>query len=213
MEERLGDVRRRAHRAEQNDLALELALPLVEVGGVLNTRYTGLAGDGPVGRRRPGSGLHPERLGVGRDHPRPGVDLLPAHAEVAPVLEVRVLEADLGQRVAGPGIGLGHVGRAGEPRADAVGERVAKLHHLAVLEALVANPRIHGEVDVFGRRLRTVVGRSDTPSAAAADPSFLSAEKDGTTKLATVAVQQLQRAKPRTNDIRDDPPKMERDDV
>ena len=67
-------------------------------------------------------------------------------------------EADCGEGVACPGVGLGHVGRAGETGADVVRQAAGELHDVGVLEALLADAGVHGEIDVFGGRLRAVVG-------------------------------------------------------
>ncbi len=109
MEEWLGDVGCGAHGSEEDDLAAELAFEFVEVFFALEVHVDGFTGDGAVGCGGPGSSLHPERFRIGRDHAGPGVDLLPAHAELAPVFEVGVFKSDLGQGVACPCVGLGHV--------------------------------------------------------------------------------------------------------
>jgi hypothetical protein len=101
----------------------------------------------------------PEGFGVRRDHAGPGIDLEPAHAEFAPVFKVGVGEADGGEGVAGPGVGLGEVGGAGKAGADAVIEGFGEVHDLAVLEAFVADALVHGEVEGFGGGLGSVVGR------------------------------------------------------
>ena len=145
VEERLGDVRGGAHGAEQDDLAGEGSLEFVGAGAG-GVDVDDLAGDGAFGGGGPGGSLEPEGFGVGRDHAGPGIDLLPAHAELAPVFEMGVGETDLGEGIAGPGVGLGHVGRAGEARADIVREGSGKLHDVGVAEAFLADAGVHGEV-------------------------------------------------------------------
>src|SRR5262249_23600923 len=62
-----------------------------------------------------------------------------AAAERAPFLEVSVFEAPFGECVAGPIVGALQVGRAGEARADDVGQVAERLHGLRVVETLVAD--------------------------------------------------------------------------
>ena len=66
--------------------------------------------------------------------------------------------AHRGELIAGPGIGFGHVGRAGEARADAVGERGGIFHDVRALQALFADALIHGEVELFDGGLRGLPG-------------------------------------------------------
>ena len=115
----------------------------------LDVDVDGFGGDGAAGGGRPGRGLRDEDGGVGRGHADPGVELLPAHAEFAPVVEVGVDAAHGGELIAGPGIGLGHVGRAGEAGADVVGERGGVVHDVGVEEAFFADAGVHGEVELF----------------------------------------------------------------
>ena len=119
-----------------------------------------IAGYRAGGGGRPGSGLDDQDGGVWRDHARPGVELLPAQAELAPVFEMRVFEADLGQRVAGPGVGLGQVWRSGQARADAVIQGDGELHHVRVVEAFIANALVHAQVKGFSSGLDFSVGVS-----------------------------------------------------
>jgi hypothetical protein len=158
LEEGAFDGRYVAHGAEEDDLSGELALVLVEVGVLLNVDEDHVAGDGAGRGRGPRGGLEDEDGGVRRDHAGPGVELLPAEAELAPVFEVGVLKADLGEGVAGPLIGLLQIGRAGEARADAVDEAAGELHHVGVVEALIADALVHIEVDGFGGGLDLGVG-------------------------------------------------------
>lgn len=106
-----------------------------------------------------GCRLGEERFGVWRDHADPGVDLLPAEAELAPVFEARVPEAHGGEGVTGPGVHLGHVGRAGKAGADAIDEGSGELHHVRVAQAFFADASVHREVDDLGCGLRSVEGR------------------------------------------------------
>ena len=69
------------------------------------------------------------------DHPaRPGA-AVEADRELAPLLEPGVLDARSLEPVAGPFAGVLEVVRAGQPRADPVGEEVEVVHHLRVLAA------------------------------------------------------------------------------
>jgi hypothetical protein len=148
------DRRDRAHVAEEHDFAGELALVFGEVVVGLDVDEDGVAGDGAAGGRRPGRGLGDEDGGVGSGHADPGVELLPAHAEFTPVVEVGVDAAHCGELIAGPGIGFGEVGRAGEAGADVVGEGGAVVHDMGVEEAFFADAGVHGEVEFFGGGLR-----------------------------------------------------------
>src|SRR6202044_2767340 len=105
---------------------------------------SGFGGDGAVGGGRPGRGLGDEDGGVGGGHADPGVELLPADAELTPVVEVGVDAAHGSELVAGPGIGFGQVGRAGEAGADVVSEGRAVIHDVGVQEAFFADARVHG---------------------------------------------------------------------
>ena len=69
-----------------------------------------------------------------------------------------VLKTDGGEGVAGEGVGLRHVGRAGEAGADAVGEGSGKLHDVGVVEAFVTNAGVHVEVYILDGGLGTVEG-------------------------------------------------------
>ena len=90
---------------KKNDLARQLALVLVEVFLVLHIHPNRLAADWAVGRRRPGRGLRDEYRRVRRRHAHPGVQLPPAHAELAPVFEMSVAATHRGQLIARPLIG------------------------------------------------------------------------------------------------------------
>ena len=85
--------------------------------------------------------------------------MLPAHAELAPVLEVRVAAAHRGELIARPLIGVFQVGRAGQARPDIVVQRGGILHHMGVAEAFVANALIHTVIEGLTLRLRLIVGR------------------------------------------------------
>ena len=111
----------------------------------------------------PGRGLGDEYGRIRRGHAEPGVVLLPSHAELTPVFEVGVAAAHLGELVARPLIGLFHVGRAGEARADAVGQAAAVFHDVGVLEAFGADAVVDGEVDVFNGGLFGLPGSGPGP--------------------------------------------------
>ena len=158
MEKRLSNIRGRTHCAKQNNLSAKCPLELVRIrAGWVNVNH--LTAHRTLRRRRPRSCLHPERLRVGRHHPRPRIDLLPAHAELAPVLQVRIRKPNRRQRIARPSIRLRHIRRARQPLPNAIRQRATKLHHFAMLEAFVANALIHREVNILSCRLRTVVRR------------------------------------------------------
>ena len=105
---------------------------------------------GPLVGGRPGRGLGDEDGGIGGGHADPGVELLPAHAEFTPVVELGVDAAHRSELIAGPGIGFGHVGRTGEAGADVVGEGGAVVHDMGMEEAFLADAGDHGEVELFG---------------------------------------------------------------
>ena len=84
--------------------------------------------------------------------------MLPAKTEFAPVFEMGVFQADLGQCVAGPLIGFFKIGRAGEARADAVHKGVGEVHDVGVVEAFVADALIGRQVQGFGGGLDFGVG-------------------------------------------------------
>ena len=121
MEQRLGDVRRGTHRAQQDDLAGELALELVEVlrrrrgrhRPPRRSRALWSAGDQGAACSQSGSGsgetIRAQVLICCQ--PMPNSPQSSRCAFSRPMA---------GQRIARPGIRLGHVGRAGEPRADAI---------------------------------------------------------------------------------------------
>jgi hypothetical protein len=52
--------------------------------------------------------------------------------------------------IARPRVGLGHVGRTGQARADAVRQAAGVIHHVGMLEAFVADRVVHSEVERFG---------------------------------------------------------------
>jgi hypothetical protein len=147
-----------AHGAEEDDFAGEFALVGVDVLFCLDVDVGHVAGDRAWCRRRPRRGLHDEDCGIGCDHAGPGVELLPAEAEFAPVFEMRVFEADLGEGVAGPLVGFFEIGGAGKTRADAIHERVSEVHDVGVVEAFVADALVGGEIEGFGGGLDFGVG-------------------------------------------------------
>ena len=159
VEQRIRNVRRGTHRSNQHNLSGQLALVLLQILHILNVEIDSLSRHRTLGRGGPRRSLRHQRLWIGRYHPDPRVDLLPTHAELAPVLQVRILQANLRQRIARPRICLRHVRRARQPRPDPVAQRLRKLHYMRVLEALLTNPRIHREIDILGRRLRPIVRR------------------------------------------------------
>ncbi len=156
LEERLVDRGHVTHLAEQDDLAGEFALVLVEVLLVLDVDVDGLAGDSAVGGRRPRRGLRDEGRGIGRGHADPGVELLPAHAKLAPVFEMRVDQAHAGELIARPVVGLLHVGRAGKAAADVIVQRGGELHHMRVSDALFTDAGVGVEVELLDGGLRRI---------------------------------------------------------
>ena len=147
-----------AHGAEEDDFAFELALGLVEVFVGGDVDEDDVPGDWAGCGGRPGGGLEDEDGGVRCGHAGPGVELLPAESELAPVFEVGVFQADFGEGVAGPLVGFFQVGRAGEAGPDAVHEGGGEFHDVGVVEALVADALVGGEVEGFGGGLDLCVG-------------------------------------------------------
>jgi hypothetical protein len=96
------------------------------------------------------------RRAVRRGHADPGVELLPAHTELAPVFEMRIDEAETRELIARPVIGLLHIGRAGKAAANVVVERRGELHHMRVTEAFFTNTGVGVEVELFDGGLRRI---------------------------------------------------------
>ena len=158
LEERLLYWRNFAHGPEQNHLAFQLAFVLIEILFRLDVDVDHVAGNRPRCRRRPRRGLYDQHRGVWSHHARPGVELLPAHAELAPIFQMRILQADLGERVARPCIGLAQVGRSRQPGTNPIHQRGGELHNMRVVQPLIANPLVHIQVQGFHGRLHFGVG-------------------------------------------------------
>ena len=146
-----------AHFSHQNDLPSQLAFVFVEIFLVLDINPNGLAIDCAVGGRRPGRGLGNENSRVRRRHPYPGVELLPAHAELSPVFEMGVAATHRRQLIACPLVGPAQVGRTGKARANAIHQSRGEVHYVRMEQPLVANALVHGVVEILFCRLRQFV--------------------------------------------------------
>src|SRR5436309_6389818 len=138
-----------AHLAIENDLARELALVLVEVLLVFEVYPDCRRSNWAIRGRRPGRRLCDEYRGVRRRHTDPGVQLLPSHAEFAPVFQVRVAAAHRGELIASPFIGALRVGRAGEARADSIHQSRSVFHDVRMADGLIADALIHAVIEIL----------------------------------------------------------------
>jgi hypothetical protein len=128
-----------------DDRAGELSLVLLEVFLRLQLHLHDLAANGTAGGGRPGHRERVELLCVGDEHAYRAVVGRPAAAELVR-LEMGVGEAHLRQLVTRPLVGLLHARRAGQSRADAVGERSRVVHDFRVAKAFLADAGDGGEV-------------------------------------------------------------------
>jgi hypothetical protein len=133
-------------RVEEEDLAGELSLVLLEVLLGLEVHPHHLAADRAVRPRGPRLGNGREGDLPGRHQAHGGLAERPSPAEGVR-LQVGIGEPPLLQLVARPLVRLLELGRAGDPGADAVGQMGDGLHHLGMVKPLVADAGDHLEVD------------------------------------------------------------------
>lgn len=57
------------------------------------------------------------------------------------------------QLIFGPLLGLGKLGRAGQPRANVIKQAARIFHDVRVVQAFIANPRNGIQIELFGRNL------------------------------------------------------------
>ena len=111
------------HRPVQNNLAFQFALVLVKILVARNRHKHHIARHRPRRRGRPRRRLHNQNRRIRARHPRPRIQLLPAQPKLAPVLQVRVLQANLRQRIPRPLVRLLQVRRTRQPRPNPVHQR------------------------------------------------------------------------------------------
>ena len=113
-----------------------------------------------VARGRPGHCLRNENGGVGRGHSDPSIKLAPAHAELSPILKMRVFAAshrgELIPRV--HSFARFKVWRVSEAadQSRPPGRRHI-LHHVRMFQALFPDSLIHGEVEILFARSAVAV--------------------------------------------------------
>ncbi|MNE15390.1 hypothetical protein D3C80_1082980 [compost metagenome] len=135
-EGRLGWLGAGVGAGQHDDLAGQLAAPLVEVLDLGDRGDDDAGADGSVGRGRPGHRNGAQLDRTRRGHAGAGANDRPAAAEL------EAFGADVGQTpvaeaLLAPLLGLTHLRRIGHPSADPVGQIGGGLHDLAVVQALV----------------------------------------------------------------------------
>src|SRR5947209_15277117 len=153
-EERFVDRLYLAHLAIQNNLACELALVFFEILLVFDIDPGCRSIYSAVGRWRPGGCLRDEDGRVGRRHTNPAVELLPSHAEFAPIFKPGVAASHCGKLIASPLVRAFGVRRTCETRADPVHQSGGVLHDVRMRYGLLADALIHAIVEVFTLGLR-----------------------------------------------------------
>ena len=133
----------------EQHLALQLALPLLQVFLLAQLGEHRLAFHRSFGARRPCFGQRVQRHHPRAEHLHPGVAEFPAAANVVDGLVVHFGQAPLGELGARPRVGLRHRRRVGQARADHIGEVVQRRHHLRALEGLLTDAAGHVEIDRF----------------------------------------------------------------
>ena len=104
--------------------------------------------------RRPGCSLRQKDRGR-RFYQRKGSSMLrPRHPELTPTLQTRVAAAHGCQLLTGPLVRSHHSGRTGKPRPDLVKESARIVHDVGVIETLVADARVHIQIQDFRCRRR-----------------------------------------------------------
>ena len=141
-----------ARFVQQQDLARQLALVLVQIGALLDGDRHHFALDRAVGAGRPRLGQGMQRQRARAEHFHAGVAEFPAAAEVVEGLVVDVGQAPLVELAAGPGIGLRHLRRVGQARTDVLGQMAEGGHDLRTMESLLADAADHVQVHRLLRR-------------------------------------------------------------
>ena len=113
LEQRLVDRLHFTHVAVKHNLSTQLALVFFDILRLLYVDPNRRRVHRPISRRRPRSRLSDEHCRIRRAHTQPGVELLPAHAKLAPVFQMSVGAAHRGELIARPGVGFRQVRRAG----------------------------------------------------------------------------------------------------
>ena len=144
--------------AEEHDRALELAAILVHVLIFFDLHGYGFGANGAICSRRPRHRDGDQRGNVRLRHARADKLLRPAAAKRAPAFQVRVLQPPRGELIARPFVGALHLRRAGQARANAVGQLAHDFHHVRIFEAFLPDARDHFVVKVFDGRRRGAVG-------------------------------------------------------
>ena len=137
-----------ADRGGQDDRALDLPLEPGEVGLGLGVEVDDRRDQRALGAGRPRLGIGDQRDALRLDHLGREPLERPAAAERPPRLEVGVGQPPRRQSVARPLVRALHVRRAGQPRADHVGQVAQGRHDLRLLEPLFLDA-----VDRVRRRL------------------------------------------------------------
>ncbi|MNV18547.1 hypothetical protein D3C71_1093770 [compost metagenome] len=138
-----------ARVVEQQDLAGQLALVLVQVGEFLDLHLHHLALHRARGARRPRLGQGVQRCHARAEHLHAGIAELPAATECVERLVVHVDQAPLAELAPAPAVGLGHGWGIGQTRADPFGEVAEGSHHLRAVERLLADAADHVQVHGF----------------------------------------------------------------
>jgi len=165
-EGRFGRLGARVRAGQHDDLAGQLAAPLVEVLDLGDRGDDDARADGPVGRGRPGHRNGAQLDRARRGHAGAGADDRPAAAELE-ALGADVGQAPVAELLLAPLFGLTHLRRVGHPPADPVGQVGGGLHDLAVVQALVDDAVDGDAVDRLGQG-----GRGDAQGRQADEQTF-----------------------------------------
>ena len=136
----------RAKFVGEQHLALELALPLLQVFLLAQLGVDRLAFHRTGGTRRPRLRQRMQRHHPRAEHLDAGVIEGPAATEILHRLVVHVGQSPLAELGTGPAVGFRHRRRIGQARADHVGQVVERRHHLRTLERFLADAPGHVEI-------------------------------------------------------------------
>ena len=144
------DKRNLPCRLSHDDLTLELAPVLVEIGFLRDAHHDGLTGDCPIRTCRPADNYARERSVLGLQHRSLKMFIGPASSEWTPFLLCDVREPIFLEPRDSPIAGSLVIRRSGKTGTIHIREVEHMVHHLRVLEGFRLDAMNHCEIDVFG---------------------------------------------------------------